>query len=198
MLEQGPSKRANLMEWEKLWAINKRIIDPICPRFSAVSVEKACRLLITNGPTAPEAVTVDQNKLNKALGSRPVWRTSNVLIEFDDADTLLKVGERVTLMNWGNVLIHTKEVQADGSYSLTGEYLPEDKDFKTTKKITWLAEGTNLIIANLIEYDHLIKTPKVEEDQNFEDIVNVNSKFVSRAYIDSGIRLLNESNHNFS
>jgi glutamyl-tRNA synthetase len=198
MLEQGPSKRANLMEWEKLWAINKRIIDPICPRFSAVSVEKACRLLITNGPTAPEAVTVDQNKLNKALGSRPVWRTSNVLIEFDDADTLLKVGERVTLMNWGNVLIHTKEVQADGSYSLTGEYLPEDKDFKTTKKITWLAEGTNLIIANLIEYDHLIKTPKVEEDQNFEDIVNVNSKFVSRAYIDSGIRLLNESNLSFS
>jgi len=106
----------------------------------------------------------------------------------------LKVGERVTLMNWGNVLIQTKEVQPDGSYLLTGEYLPEDKDFKTTKKITWLAEGTNLIVANLIEYDHLIKTPKVEEDQNFEDIVNVNSKFVSKAYIDSGLRLLNESN----
>lgn len=85
MLEQGPSKRANLMEWEKLWAINKRIIDPICPRFSAVSVEKACKLFITNGPTEPEAVTVDQNKLNKALGSRPLWRTSNVLIEYDDA-----------------------------------------------------------------------------------------------------------------
>jgi len=110
---------------------------------------------------------------------------------------LLKVGERVTLMNWGNVLIKTKEVQPDGSYHMTGEYLPEDKDFKTTKKITWLAEGTNLIVANLIEYDHLIKTPKVEEDQNFEDIVNVNSKFVSRAYIDSGLRLLNESNSIF-
>lgn len=96
-------------------------------------------------------------------------------------------------MNWGNVLIKTKEVQPDGSYHMTGEYLPEDKDFKTTKKITWLAEGTNLIVANLIEYDHLIKTPKVEEDQNFEDIVNVNSKFVSRAYIDSGLRLLNEN-----
>lgn len=150
-------------------------------------------MVITNGPTEPEAVTVDQNKLNKALGSRPLWKTSNVLIEFDDAETLLKVGERVTLMNWGNILIQTKELQADGSYLLTGEYLPEDKDFKTTKKITWLAEGTNLVIANLIEYDHLIKTPKVEEDQNFEDIVNVNSKFVSRAYIDSGIKLLNES-----
>jgi glutamyl-tRNA synthetase len=197
MLEQGPSKRANLMEWEKLWAINKRIIDPICPRFSAVSVDKACKLTIANVPQEPEAVTVEQNKLNKALGTRPLWRSNSVLIEFDDAENLLKVGEKVTLMNWGNVLILTKELQADGSYLLTGEYLPEDKDFKTTKKITWLAEGTNLIVANLIEFDHLIKTAKVEEDVNFEDIVNVNSKFVSRAYIDSGIRLLNEGNSSF-
>jgi hypothetical protein len=98
-------------------------------------------------------------------------------------------------MNWGNVAILSKEVQPDGSYHLTGEYLPEDKDFKTTSKITWLAEGTNLIIANLIEYDHLIKTAKVEEDQNFEEIVNINSRFVSRAYLDSGIRLLNSSNY---
>ena len=73
--------------------------------------------------------------------------------------------------------------------------MPDDKDFKTTKKITWLAEGSNLVIANLIEYDHLIKTPKVEEDTNFEDIVNVNSKFITKAYIDSGLKLLNESNN---
>lgn len=193
MLEQGPSKRANLMEWEKLWAINKRIIDPICPRFNAVTVEKACRLTIVNGPEQPVATTVEMSKLNKALGLRPLWRTKNLLIEFEDAETILKVGEKVTLMNWGNVLIHTKEQQPDGSYSLTGEYLPEDLDFKTTKKITWLADGTNLIIANLIEYDHLIKVAKVDEEMNFEDIVNVNSKFVTHAYVDSGLKLLSES-----
>lgn len=149
-------------------------------------------MTILNVPQELEAVTVEQNKLNKALGTRPLWKSNNLLIEFDDAESLLRVGEKVTLMNWGNVLINTKELQQDGSYILTGEYLPEDKDFKTTKKITWLADGSNLIVANLIEYDHLIKTPKVEEDQNFEEIVNVNSRFVSRAYIDSGLRLLNE------
>ena len=42
MLDQGPTKRVNLMEWEKIWAMNKKIIDPICPRYSAVSVNKAC------------------------------------------------------------------------------------------------------------------------------------------------------------
>jgi hypothetical protein len=44
---------------------------------------------------------------------------------------------------------------------------------------------------NLLEFDHLIKTKKVEEDANFEDIVNVNSKFVTSAWLDSNIRLLN-------
>lgn len=53
MLEQGPSKRANLMEWEKIWAINKRIIDPICPRYAAVSVNKASKIVVTNGPKEP-------------------------------------------------------------------------------------------------------------------------------------------------
>lgn len=114
------------------------------------------------------------------------------MIEWDDAETILKIGEKVTLMGWGNVMILSKDVQPDGSYNLTGEYLSEDKDFKTTKKITWLADGTNLLTVNLVEFDHLIKTPKVEEDVNFEDIVNVNSKFVSKAYLDSGVRLLKE------
>ena len=135
------------------------------------------------------------SKLNKALGLRPLWRTKNLLIEFDDAETILKVGEKVTLMNWGNVMVLTKEQQADGSYHMTGEYLPEDLDFKTTKKITWLADGTNLIVANLVEFDHLIKTPKIDEDMDFETVVNVNSKFVSQAYVDSGLKLLSESKY---
>lgn len=193
MLEQGPSKRANLMEWEKLWAINKRIIDPICPRFSAVSVEKACRLAVVNGPEEPQAVSVEMSKLNKNLGQRPLWRSKNLLVEFDDAETILNVGEKVTFMNWGNFNILTKEKKEDGSYNLTAEYLAEDQDFKKTKKITWLADGTNLIVANLIEFDHLIKTPKVEEGANLDDIVNINSKFSIKAYVDSGLRLLNES-----
>lgn len=190
MLEQGPSKRSNLMEWEKLWAINKRIIDPICPRYSAVKVEKASRIVIENVSKEPEAVTVPLSKLTPALGERALWKSNNVLVDFIDADTLLKVGEKVTLMNWGNVLIKTKELQPDGSYYMSGEYLPDDKDFKKTAKITWLADGTNLLVAELVEYDHLIKEKKVEEDVDFETIVNVNSKFSAPYYVDSNIRTL--------
>lgn len=191
MLEQGPSKRSNLMEWEKLWAINKRIIDPICPRYSAVRVEKASKIIIENGPAEPEVVTVPMSKLNPALGERPLWKSNVALVDFIDADTLIKVGEKVTLMNWGNFLIKTKEIQPDGSYTMTAEFLPEDKDFKKTPKLTWLADGTNLLKLEIVEYDHLIKEKKIEENMDFESVVNVNSKFSADYYADSNIRTLN-------
>lgn len=194
MLEQGPSKRANLMEWEKIWAINKRIIDPICPRYAAVSVNKASKIIVTNGPQEPEAITVLNNKLNPQLGERPLWKSNELLIEFDDADQLVVVGEKLTLMNWGNFQILTKDLKEDGSYLITAEYLPEDKDFKKTKKITWLANNTQLLVADLYEFDHLIKTPKVEENDKFEDLVNNNSVFISKIYTDSHVRTLNPGN----
>ncbi|KAK1556065.1 hypothetical protein Q3G72_035372 [Acer saccharum] len=40
ILEQGASKNLNLMEWDKLWTINKKIIDPVCPRHTAVNEER--------------------------------------------------------------------------------------------------------------------------------------------------------------
>jgi glutamyl-tRNA synthetase len=55
MLEQGPSKNTNLMEWDKLWATNKDIIDPVTPRYTAIVKNSACRLFIENGPDVPEA-----------------------------------------------------------------------------------------------------------------------------------------------
>lgn len=38
------------MEWDKIWAMNKKIIDPICPRYTCVKKEKVCTLTIVNGP----------------------------------------------------------------------------------------------------------------------------------------------------
>jgi hypothetical protein len=36
------------MEWDKLWALNIKIIDPICPRYSAIGKEKITTLSIVN------------------------------------------------------------------------------------------------------------------------------------------------------
>ena len=48
MLEQGPSKNTNLMEWDKIWALNKNSVDPIAPRYTAIVSDSAVRLIIDN------------------------------------------------------------------------------------------------------------------------------------------------------
>lgn len=32
ILQQGPSKNVLMLEWDKFWSTNKKIIDPVAPR----------------------------------------------------------------------------------------------------------------------------------------------------------------------
>lgn len=40
MLSQGPSQSLVSLEWDSIWALNKKIIDPIAPRFWTIIKEK--------------------------------------------------------------------------------------------------------------------------------------------------------------
>jgi hypothetical protein len=79
-------------------------------------------------------------------------------------------------MKWGNVTI-TSSAEVDGVLTLHGTSLPDDKDFKKTTKLTWIAEDekTNFTV-DIVELDHLITKQKHEEEDKLEDIVNNNSK----------------------
>lgn len=48
MQEQGHSKNTTLQEWSKLYSINKKYIDPIVPRYSAVMKDTGVIVNITN------------------------------------------------------------------------------------------------------------------------------------------------------
>lgn len=41
MLSQGPSQNQVLLEWDSIWTINKKIIDPVAPRYWTIATEKA-------------------------------------------------------------------------------------------------------------------------------------------------------------
>lgn len=144
MLEQGPSKNTNLMEWDKIWAINKKIIDPIAPRFTAIAQDKIAKLVLVNGPAEVKMVSVPLNQQNANLGTKLIYRSSKLFIEHEDASTL-KVDEKVTLMKWGNAKIIKIVTNPDGSLFLEGELMEDDKDFKSTKKINWISEDSCLV-----------------------------------------------------
>lgn len=50
MLAQGPSKNNNFMEWDKIWAQNIKILDPVTPRYTAIEKDNICHFYIDKVP----------------------------------------------------------------------------------------------------------------------------------------------------
>lgn len=91
-------------------------------------------------------------------------------------------------MRWGNAVIKEIKRENDVVVSMKAELLPDDKDFKQTKKLTWISKDSPLVKLVIVEIDHLIKVKKIEEDMNFEDIVNDNTWFETECYADANIK----------
>eukprot|EP00871_Galdieria_phlegrea_P000305 jgi/Galph1/1275/GphlegSOOS_G5980.1 len=182
ILSQGGSKNTVLMEWDKIWTVNKRVIDPIAPRHTAIHRTKHRIIHVKNAIT--EVRTIPLHKKNPEIGNKIVIYSPQVMIEEDDAKSI-QVPEVVTLMDWGNVYI----MKSEGN-QLEGEFLPDNTDFKKTKKLSWLPVLNDLVPICLLKYDHLILKPKVEEDDKMEDIVNPHSKKEEYVWGDVNLRLL--------
>ncbi len=62
ILSQGASKNITFQEWDKIWTINKKLIDPVCPRHTAIEEDGKVLLTLEDGPSEPEVVTVPRHK----------------------------------------------------------------------------------------------------------------------------------------
>jgi glutamyl-tRNA synthetase len=183
-LEQGASKKTNLMEWDKIYAINRNYIDPIAKRYFAVSVEGAVNLTIDNMEDKVEEVEVDWHQKNKELGKRIQKRYKKLVIEKEDAN-LLKEGQKLTLYKWGNSIVEKIEKDGDAIKEIHVKLTPEDKDFKKTTICHWVPMKEGLYTKAVVrEYGHLITVKKLEDNMKIEDIVNENSKFETTVYIE--------------
>ena len=149
------------MEWDKLWTINKKIIDPVCPRHTAVIEEGHVLLTLIDGPEKPFVRIIPRHKKYEGAGEKATTYMRQIWIERVDAESI-SVDEEITLMDWGNAIV--KEIQKDehgNVLRLTG-ILHLEGSVKTTKlKLTWLPETTELVNLSLMEFDYLITKKKV-------------------------------------
>jgi len=108
MQEQGHSKNTTLQEWSKLYSINKKYIDPIVPRYSAVMKDTGVVVNITNFGS-DEIVTelIERHQKNKELGNKLIYYYKQILLEKEDIESC-EVGEKITLMKWGNAIVKSK------------------------------------------------------------------------------------------
>ncbi|XP_029890835.1 bifunctional glutamate/proline--tRNA ligase isoform X5 [Aquila chrysaetos chrysaetos] len=180
---QGSSRSVVNMEWDKIWSFNKKlraickkVIDPVAPRYTALLKDA---VVPVNIPEAQEEMKeVAKHPKNADVGLKPVWYGSRVLIEGADAETLT-AGEVVTFINWGNIIITKLNRNSSGKIvSVDAKLNLENKDFKKTTKITWLAETPRapLIPTVCVNYEHLITKPVLGKDEDFKQYINRNSK----------------------
>ena len=168
------------MEWDKIWANNKKVIDPIVPRYCAIGEDTCVKLHIQNGPEKTEYRKQPLHPKDASVGEKDTAYGRELWIERDDANEIAE-GEKITLMKWGNATVHKKET-IDGKTVLTATIDENDKDFKKTKKITWLCSSAEAVsTVKLIEFEHLIDKEKIEEDDDVEKLVNKYSKHVQTA-----------------
>uniref|UniRef100_A0A8C7U856 Bifunctional glutamate/proline--tRNA ligase n=1 Tax=Oncorhynchus mykiss TaxID=8022 RepID=A0A8C7U856_ONCMY len=173
---QGGSRSVVNMEWDKIWAFNKKIIDPVAPRYTALSGSYSVPVVI---PEATEEMKeAVKHPKNTEVGMKEVWYGPRVLVEGADAETFTK-GEIVTFINWGNIIITQIHKDASGKVtSLDGKLNLENKDYKKTTKITWLAETPRapLLPTVCVNYQHLITKPVIGKEDDFKEYINKQSK----------------------
>jgi len=117
-----------------------------------------------------------------------------LLIERDDAKSV-EVGQRITLMKWGNATITRREVVGD-SFELFATVDEADKNFKGTVKMTWICnDPATTVEVKMVEFDHLINKPKIEEDDDNEKIFNRNSRHEDMGIAEGLIKTLSQGSY---
>ncbi|KAM9817196.1 bifunctional glutamate/proline--tRNA ligase [Neosynchiropus ocellatus] len=173
---QGGSRSVVNMEWDKIWAFNKKVIDPVAPRYTALSGSYAVPVRVSEA--AEEMKEVAKHPKNADVGVKEVWYGPRVLVEGADAETFSE-GEMVTFINWGNLVITKINKGPDGKVlSMEAQLNLENKDYKKTTKITWLAETNSapLLPTVCVNYLPLISKAVISKDDDFKDYINKNSK----------------------
>ncbi|CAC5405711.1 EPRS [Mytilus coruscus] len=175
IVAQGSSRSVVMMEWDKIWSVNKKVIDPIVPRYTALLKDDVVPVKIKGAEESMKQVP--KHPKNGEIGDKDTWYSPLVYIDGADAE-LISEGEMVTFVNWGNINF-TKIVKENGKVkSMEAVLNLDNKDYKKTQKITWLAvtDKAPFIPCVCVQYDHIITKPILAKGEDFKQYVNRNSK----------------------
>jgi glutamyl-tRNA synthetase len=171
---QGMSKVVNRMEWHKLWNINKKIVDPISPRYTAVDNKKKIKAILSGLDIDKLPKEKQMHPKNNDLGIKPIFYSTDIYLDKEDV-LLLNDGEEITLATLGNAFI--SEITEDSCKLKLKENTTQEDIKKTKYKLHWLTLTDKSVIFDLVEYDHLFKDESPEGE--LVESLNENSLYVS-------------------
>ncbi|VVC41092.1 Glutamyl/glutaminyl-tRNA synthetase,Glutamyl/glutaminyl-tRNA synthetase, class Ib [Cinara cedri] len=193
---QGSSQKVRpLLQWDTIWSINQMIIDNKTSKHTALLRANSTNknLIFSNNPVEVLLNNVEKPyRLTNALQHPKnvnllfLWGSPKIIIDYRDAE-LLEVGGRVTLINWGTILIDLIEMNPDSDKieKVHAKFDFENIDLKPTFKITWLpiisTVDSDQILPSLIPvvcvyFDHLINKPNLTKDDDFKQFITETSR----------------------
>ncbi|KIH43741.1 tRNA ligase class I, anti-codon binding domain protein, partial [Ancylostoma duodenale] len=165
------------MEWDKIWSFNKKVIDPIAPRYTALDSTSLVPVFIST-PVSVEEAQVPLHPKNPEVGTKTIWRSAKLLVEQVDAREM-KSGDTVTFVNWGNIKIMSVEKKQDTVTQIHAVLDLANQDFKKTMKVTWIAEAdapsAALIPVMTVDYDHIISKAIIAKEEDWKNYINYDS-----------------------
>jgi len=189
IVAQGGSRAVVTMEWDKLWAFNKKVIDPVAPRFTALDDEDLVIVQISDAQI--ECKSVPLHPKDATVGEKMVWFSSRIRFEQADARSLNK-GDMVTLINWGNVQVEQvdKDEKTGRVVQLIMKLRLDNKDYKKTPKLTWISTEMEHSPVSMItiDYDHIISKAVVSKDDDWKQYINYDSRHYRRLIGESALR----------
>lgn len=176
IIAQGSSKSVVFMEWDKIWAFNKKVIDPIAPRFTALEIEN--RVVVNVAGAKLQSTQVPAHPKNADVGMKTVWVGPKILIDYADAECL-KEGENATFINWGNLMIKKINKTGDKITSIDADLNLDNKDFKKTLKLTWLCQqdASEYPPTYCVNFEHIISKPVLGKDEDFKSFIGHETRF---------------------
>lgn len=177
IIAQGGSRSVVMMEWDKIWSFNKKVIDPIAPRYTALESASLVPVYIST-PVIVEEVQVPLHPKNSDVGKKTIWRSSKLLVEQVDA-VEMKSGDTVTFVNWGNVNIVSIERTEVAVKQIHAVLDLANQDFKKTLKVTWIAQTESSVATCIpvvaVDYDHIIDKAVIGKDEDWKHFINYDS-----------------------
>ena len=171
--------------------MNKRMIDPVAPRYTAITAKKAVMCHVKGAKDEAYAEDRPKHPKNAEVGVKKVFFSNSILIEQEDARTFAK-DEEITLMSWGNAFVRSIGRDGDDVSRVELELHLEGDFKKTEKKVTWLSKHQKTVDVILVDYDYLLKEDKLpelaEEDKDdWEKYLTPETEFKTEAVADCNV-----------
>lgn len=138
-----------------------------------------------------EWLSVQNHPKDLSKGTKRVRVGPKILIEKEDAERLIE-GQNTTFINWGNLMILKINKQAGNIVDVEARLNLEDKNYKNTLKITWLAESlsksnpnaekSNPIKCYAVYFDHIMSVPVLGKDDDFKNFINKDTRVKNFTY----------------